>query len=274
LNSVMYIFCCVRRLQANYPSKMTTVIPGTLYRCYADDGRHWTAVVCLGGSLLEVKTPYGVSGRAFENVEEWSTARGCSRVEADSSKVSGPLKVVKDTHGFNYDWSRRYFTRITNWIYELIEESSPQLLEREEVRDEFNKLVELFEKYSAGMRCWCGHKKDRYHDSWLIPVNLPFAYPVMPGVTSASEGYRIIQKAYSDGLYKHLGDVRAYMKRVEDIKWMKKAINHREIRVHHKKYRADYYMREYTRAKEEVDTMKMKLADLEAGKPGADRYRW
>lgn len=261
---------------SKYPSKMTTVIPGTLYRCYADDGRHWTTVACLGGTLIEVKNPDGGRGTVFDSVEAWSAARGGGRVEADSSKVSGPLKVVKDTHGFNYDWSRRYFTRITNWIYELMEESAPLLLEREDVRDEFNKLVDLFEKYSAGMRCWCGNKKDRYHDSWLIPVNLPFAYPVQPGITSASEGYRIIQKAYNDGLYKHIGDVIKYMKRVEDIKWMKKVIKHKAISVYRKKYSAERYMREYTRAREELEKMNVKLADLEAGKPGVEgnRYRW
>jgi hypothetical protein len=255
---------------------MTTIIPGTLYRCYADDGRHWTAVVRSGGSLIEVKNPDGGRGTVFDSVEAWSAARSCSRVEADSSKVSGTFKVVKDMHGFTYDWSRLNFTRITNWIYELIEEGAPQLLESEEVRDEFNKLVDLFDKYSAGMRCWCGNKKDRYHDSWLIPVNLPFAYPVVPGVTSAREGYSIIQKAYNDGLYKHLGDVIKYMKRVEDIKWMKKMIKHKAISVYRKKYSADRHMREYNRANEEFERMKVKLADLEAGKPGVEgnRYHW
>lgn len=243
----------------------TIVIPGTLYRCYADDGRHWTAVIRSGGTVMEVKNPDAgaARGSTFDTVEAWSSARGCSRVEADSSKVSG-IREVKDTHGFKYDWSKRMWSRAMNWIYEMIEEGAPHLLEREDVRNEFNKLVDMFEQYKDGMECYV-LRKFRYEASSLIPCNLPFCYPVQYGtiVPPKREGYSLIQSTYSNGLHKHLGDVIDYMKRVTELKWRKKYLPAQQCKLHRKYWIFERAKKEYEAAKVDVEKSQKRIAELE-----------
>ena len=242
---------------------MSTNIPGTIYRCYADDGRHWTAVIRSGGKVLEVKNPdAGVArGATFDTVDEWVAARGGSCVENDTSKVSG-MKKVKDTHGFKYDWSKNMWSRVTNWIYEMMEEGTPHLLASEEIRDEFNKLVELFETYKGGMKCWTC-KRDRYYSNMLIPCNLPFAYPVMPHVIPASEGYNIIISAYGNGLRKHIDDVVTYIKRIEEIKRLKRYIKYDTNKLWRKQYIANRANKELEYVKAVHSKHTKRLLELE-----------
>jgi hypothetical protein len=215
---------------------------------------------------MEVKNPDvgAVRGSVFDTVEVWSSARGCSRIEADSSKVGG-IREVKDTHGFKYDWSKRMCSRVMNWIYEMIEEGAPQLLAREEVRDEFNNLVDLFEKYQDGMKCYV-RGKFRYEASSLIPCNLPFSYPVEYGtiVVPKCEGYSLIQSAYSNGLRKHLGDVIDYMNHVIELKRRKRYLPDKQRKLHHKYWIFERAKKEYEAAKVAVEKSAKRIAELEA----------
>lgn len=123
---------------------------GTVFRMYNNDSsKHYTAIMLKDGKLLEVKNPDGGRvGTKFNSVEEFKTDRQMEggKLVVDTSKAGG-LPIGEDTHGFKYPRvnESRGWSAWPRWFYNVLLELTPYLLEREDVRDAYNLLVDALE---------------------------------------------------------------------------------------------------------------------------------
>jgi hypothetical protein len=124
---------------------MSSNAPGTLFRLTTADGsKHCTAVVCKNGSLYEVKNEISAVRERFETLEAWQQARGADLVlTTDTSKAgaTGPLIQIGNTHGFHYPDERVSAFYWLKWVYSMLVEAAPQLLENETLKAAYNKMV-------------------------------------------------------------------------------------------------------------------------------------
>jgi hypothetical protein len=163
---------------------MTSYNPGTLFRIY-NDSIHFTSLMTKDGKLLEIKNPNSKEKRLFNSLDEWCLSHNMSEkdVKIDTSKSSGI--VIKDTNGFNYPKENHTAYVWVRWCYSIVSELAPQLLESNEFKIEYNKMVELCNKY----------KDKLYHNSYLFigknsysPYNIDYNTKV--GLYNKWIGYR------------------------------------------------------------------------------------
>lgn len=121
---------------------MTTYPPKTILRLYnADKTTHCTAVVTKSGTVFEIKTSAGKTGREYTSVEDWTTTRNMGgEMTIDTAKADF-FFVPPDTKGFKYPRKRsdHYFAA---WLYEIMVEGAPHLLDNPAVRDAYNTYVD------------------------------------------------------------------------------------------------------------------------------------
>lgn len=130
--------------------------PGTLFRArLSDDSKHYTAVLLKNGKVLEVKNPDTGVKSTFDSVELWQASHPDCLLEFDSSKASGTV-ISSDTNGFNYPTEKHPAYFFVRWLYSIVGEAAPQLLNSEGFMSLYNEMVELCNK----------HKNELYHYSW------------------------------------------------------------------------------------------------------------
>lgn len=124
---------------------------GTVFRLYnSDSSKHYTAIMLKDGKVMEVKNPDGGRvGTKFNSVEEFKTERQMEggKLVVDTTKACG-LPISEDTHGFKYPRINEYhlwWSAWPRWFYNVLLELAPHLLEREDVRDAYNSLVDALE---------------------------------------------------------------------------------------------------------------------------------
>jgi hypothetical protein len=236
---------------------MTSYAPGTVLRIKGPDGSERLAIQRSNGNVLEV---HGTERTTFSNVKEWEAARGGSAVTEEEMRI-----VNKDTRGFLYDWDHTNHSRFTNWLFEMISEFAPALLDREDVRDAFNHLVGVFKKYPAELFVWHMKmgKKHRYcgwrYDVEYVPrYNLPFH---LNGV--GVDAWVSIHTAWSP-LHALIEPVRAALQKKRDLAILERNIKLRQERVWKAENRVAYQQRSLELEKKDLAALESKKAALMA----------
>jgi hypothetical protein len=135
---------------------------GTLLRSFVtdDNTKHYTAVVYNDGKVLEIKNIEGDKKRTtFNSVEEWCQIRNISQesLQVDESKSRTDVKQTTTINGFHVRRNSYYMVKIdpqyydayiwTKWCYNSIVNYAPDLLENNELKELYNKMVEVCETY-------------------------------------------------------------------------------------------------------------------------------
>lgn len=123
--------------------------PGTLFRISTPDkSNHFTAVLLKDGKVLEVKNPHTGKKEIFPSLTMWRASHGASEeeVQVDASKGSGVV-ISSIADGFNYPTENISAYNWIRWCYSIVKEAAPQLLEVEEFKLAYNKMVEVCTKY-------------------------------------------------------------------------------------------------------------------------------
>jgi hypothetical protein len=148
--------------------------PGTMFRIYAaDNSKHYTAVLLKDGQVLEVKNPDTGKKETFPSLTMWRASHSATEedVKVDASKSSG-IVIGSDTSGFNYPTEKYSAYRWIQWCYSIVKEAAPQLLNSEEFKTAYNKMVELCTKHKQELSEWRNYNTgmNRYH-----PINIHIA---------------------------------------------------------------------------------------------------
>ena len=116
---------------------MTTYAPKTLLRLYnPDKTAHVTGVVLKDGRIYEI-----TGKKLYDSFEIWNIERNQGgELTVDASKAEGVV-VSDDWKGFI---NSKGYTPHTDWIYEMMLEYTPQLLEREDIRNAFNHYQSVY----------------------------------------------------------------------------------------------------------------------------------
>jgi len=135
---------------------MTTYPPKTILRLYdADKTTHCTAVVTKFGTVFEIKTSAGKTGREYTSVEDWTTTRNMGgELTIDTAKADF-FFVPPDTKGFKYP-RKRSDNCFAAWLYEIMVEGAPHLLDNPAVRDAYNTFVDTCAEFKH-LYCQPGH---------------------------------------------------------------------------------------------------------------------
>jgi hypothetical protein len=232
---------------------MTTLFaPGTVLTI-----KDRLAIQRSNGNVLEV---HGTERTTFSNVKEWESARGGSAIP-DGERI---LKVGTNTRGFLYDWDYTNHSRFTNWLFEMISELAPALLDREDVRDAFNHLVETFKKYPAELFVW--HMKmgtrQRYH-GWRYDVNYAADYGLPFHLNGGGDAWATIHASWSP-LYKLVEPVRAALQKKRDLAVLKRNIKLRQERVWRAESRVAYHQRTLELERKDLAALESKKAAIMA----------
>lgn len=234
--------------------------PGTILRIKGPDGSEWLAIQRSNGNVLELTE----GGRkTFSTVKEWEAERSGSAIP-DGERM---MVVGTDTRGFKYDWEYRNYSRFTNWVFEMISEFAPALLEREDVRDTFNNLVATFEKYAATIE-YTWHMKMgtrqrpfcawRYSVDYMAAYGLPFHIEKGAGSTDV---WKETHAAWTP-LLKLIEPVKAALQKKRDLYYLEKQIKYQMLRYHRAEYRANYYKRNFDVERERLEKLESKKAAL------------
>lgn len=231
--------------------------PGTILRIKGPDGSEWLAIQRSNGNVLELTE----GGRkTFATVKDWEAERGGSAIP-DGERM---MVVGTDTRGFKYDWEYRNCSRFTNWVFEMISEFAPALLEREDVREAFNHLVATFEKYAVEYK-W--HMKMRTRISmcgWRYDVDYMAAYGLpyhLEGSSWSADVWKETHAAWTP-LLKLIEPVRAALQKKHDLYFLEKNIKNQMLRYHRAEYRANYYKRIFDVERERLEKLESKKAAL------------
>lgn len=140
---------------------------GTMFRYYnADKSAHHTVVMLKDGSVLETKNPNGVRYDAskFSSLSAYEETRGFSRdsCETDTKKANGII-IGSDTHRFNYPRIRQDHTQWAQWLYSILAEGTPHLLQNEELRNAYNEFVAACEEGKKDLRSNMWHSRRYYY---------------------------------------------------------------------------------------------------------------
>lgn len=225
-------------------------------RIYNDDkSKHWSAVRVGDGRILEVKNPDGPTRGYFATEEEWNSA------------CIGPVVVTADTHGFKYDWARRSCCCWTNWIYDCIVKFTPHLLERSDVRDAFNTLVDFFNEYdgkavhhmSFGTRVTYGGWL--YYSGYLSSYGPPVHFPKGPFGTGPESAWTRMHDLWRS-LRPLLGDLIAALEKNEKVERLKLSIKWQKEREYRARCRAARHTRDWEKEKKVLADYEEKLAAL------------
>ncbi len=135
---------------------------GTLLRSYnpSDNTKHYTAVVYNDGKVLEIKNIEGDKKRTtFNSVEEWCQTRNILQefLQIDESKSRTDVKQTTTINGFYVRRNGYYMVNVdpryydayiwTKWCYNSIINYAPDLLDNNELKELYNKMVEACETY-------------------------------------------------------------------------------------------------------------------------------
>jgi hypothetical protein len=84
-------------------------------------------------------------------------------IKVDASKSSGVV-IGSDTSDFNYPTEKHYAYKWVQWCYSIVKEAAPQLLNSEEFKTAYNKIVELCTKHKQELSDWRKYNSgvDRY----------------------------------------------------------------------------------------------------------------
>lgn len=130
--------------------------PGTLFRArLSDNSKHYTAVLLKNGKVLEVKNPDTGLKSTFDSIELWQDSHRDCLLEFDASKAVGVV-IDSSTNGFNYPTEKHPAYFFVQWLYSIVGEAAPQLLNSEGFMSLYNEMVELCNK----------HKNELYHYPW------------------------------------------------------------------------------------------------------------
>jgi hypothetical protein len=153
---------------------MSSYNPRTLLRLTTADGsKHCTAVVLKNGTLFEVKNEISAVRERFETLEAWQQARGTELLLTTSPskpRQTSVPSIPEDTKGFNYPDHNKYSTNEKTpfgwlqWVYSMILEAAPQLLENETLKEAYNKMVAITTEHADDIylhRTYT-HPTDRY----------------------------------------------------------------------------------------------------------------
>lgn len=225
-----------------------------IIRIYNDDKtKHWSAVRVGDGRILEVKNPDGLACGYFDTEDAWATA------------CIGTVETVADTHGFNYDWSRRPCCCWTNWLYDRMAELTPHLLANSDVRNAFNALVQFFMEQERNVIHRMRFGRHVMYGPWFYysgyladpPVHFPNG-PFGAGPDSPWERLRQLWRP----LRELLDDLSLALKKKEKEAWLKIHIKRLRSREWVARCRADQYARLWNDAKKELDAKEAELASL------------
>lgn len=116
---------------------MTSYAPKTLLRLYnPDKTAHVTGVVLKDGRIYEI-----TGKKLYDSFEIWNTERNQGgELTVDASKAEGVI-ISDDWKGFI---NSKGYTPHTDWIYEMMLEYTPHLLEREDIRNAFNHYQSVY----------------------------------------------------------------------------------------------------------------------------------
>lgn len=233
--------------------------PGTILRIKGSDGSERLAIQRSNGNVLEITE----GGRkTFATVKEWEAERGGSATP-DGERM---MVVGTDTRGFKYDWEYRNYSRFTNWVFEMISEFAPTLLEREDVRDAFNNLVATFQKNAATIN-YTWHMKMRtqismggwrYDVSYMAGYGLPYH---LEGSSWSADVWKETHAAWTP-LLKLIEPVKAALQKKRDLYYLERDIKYQMKRYHRAEYRANYYKRNFDVERERLEKLESKKAAL------------
>lgn len=231
--------------------------PGTILRIKGSDGSEWLAIQRSNGNVLELTE----NGRkTFTTVKEWEAERGGTAIP-DGERM---MVVETDTRGFQYDWEYRNYSRFTNWVFEMISEFAPALLDREDVQDAFNNLVATFEKYAATVN-YTWHMKMRTRISmcgWRYDVGYMAAYGLPYYIEGGSTDVWKETHAAWTPLLKLIEPVRAALQKKRDLYYLERQIKYQMRRYHRAEYQANKYKRYFDVERERLDKLESKKATL------------
>ena len=116
---------------------MATYAPRTLLRLYnSDKTAHVTGVVLKDGKIYDT-----CNRQTYDSFDSWNVARDQGgNMTIDASKAEG-IVIPSNWKGFT---NSKGYTPHTDWIYEMMAEYTPHLLEREDVRNAFNNYQYVY----------------------------------------------------------------------------------------------------------------------------------
>jgi hypothetical protein len=150
-------------------------ITGTIFRI-KDDTRHITAVQLAGGNVLEVKnnTQTDRIQKVFSTLSEWYTEYGISStdmLQITSKDNTIPIKLID---GYSYPKTPNIKTQLvfgwSKWLYRVLNECCPHLLERDDIKRAFNKMIEMCKECSNIIQLYypSSKRQNLYETSYII----------------------------------------------------------------------------------------------------------
>lgn len=125
--------------------------PGSLLRAYVhsdDTSKHYTAVVLKNGNVLEVKNINNDKKQTkFESVEDWCQIRNIpiNSLQIDMQNIYKP--EIGESLGFNVPRSKHRSYHWPQFCYRIILNFAPYLLHDSELKELYNEMVSLCDKY-------------------------------------------------------------------------------------------------------------------------------
>lgn len=130
-------------------------IPGTIFRIYIDETRHFTAKLLQNDTILEIKNPDNTSKTIFNTLNDWITTRQLDitsiRIETPeeqkkkdnknkkTTNKSNKVKIPELTEFSSLNWSV--------WCYKIMENLDKSLLKNPDVIKAFNAFTDICKKY-------------------------------------------------------------------------------------------------------------------------------
>lgn len=235
---------------------MSTFAPRTLLRLYnPDKTAHVTGVVLKDGRIYEI-----TGKKLYDSFDQWNIERDQGgNMTIDASKAEGVI-ISDDWKGFK---NSKGYTPHTDWIYEMMLEYTPHLLEREDVRNAFNHYqsvyaVLLMKREIVTTYC---HSRDGRLDliepsKTTIPAAFINAYTTPSRnrvVTEFMNAYKPLYDLISAELLPHL------IKRTEKYKQKKNASRKRYL-IGVAQRRIEKYKKSIADAEKMIEYLKAELA--------------
>jgi hypothetical protein len=99
-------------------------------------------------------------------------------------------------NGFNVpNTIEQSFMRFFNYLYSMIKEAAPALLERDDVRKAYNQIVECCLKYQGDIGSYIPHKRIKYHNTFIL---MPYDYPKMSRSDDSNDMISDVEEDNSD----------------------------------------------------------------------------
>jgi hypothetical protein len=146
--------------------------PGTLFRAYnADKSKHYTAVLLKDGKVLEVKNPDTNTKTTYDSFELWKVEHPDCSIDVDATKSNGVV-IGLEYNGFNYPTEKHDAYIWVQWCYEMVKEAEPSLLNSEEFKVAYNKMVDVCTKHKDELCCYERYSlSDRYSSTNIRWIN-------------------------------------------------------------------------------------------------------